>query len=134
MEPAVLVGWDIAFDTEWLEASEERRESSAFGRDADGCASRPAWPPLPRSPLGRAGELRRVTLDELEATTRSTGRIDGNAGTRECIDVAQHCPLGDLQSFGELGRGEATMLLEDQHDGEQSPSTHDDQYREIPNA
>jgi len=70
----------------------------------------------------------------LEATAWSTGRIDGNAGARKRLDVAQYRTVGDLQSFGELGRGEATLLLEDQHEDEQSPSTHDDQSRAIPDA
>ena len=64
----------------------------------------------------------------------ATFGIDGDAGRGKCFDVAQDGARGDLELFGQGIRGQLAALTQQQDQGHQPVSSHDEDVTGIPDT
>ncbi len=70
------------------------------------------------------GQLRPVAALQVVAACRSTNRDDRDAGLRECLRVALHRSLGDLEPLGELPGSQLAPRLQLEQERDQTACAH----------
>lgn len=73
---------------------------------------------------GEAGQVGLVVAQQAPAAARAAFGDDGDAGGAQGVHVAVDGALGDFETFGEFGGGEAGVGLEQKQDGEQTIGSH----------
>lgn len=107
-----------------LQTAEESSQPTPFWRDPNSASGRSSRSPLLGRPPGGIRERCCESLEELEAATRSTHRVDRDAGAGELLEVSQDRSLRNLQLGRQLSHGGTTSSLQDEKEGHQAASSH----------